>query len=188
MGSWFRMIDTWRLMDILMLNKRGQIFSQIRKFGFLGNHWVQQALVRFAQLRLHLPPVYWSLFFIRNKLEWDNKWLGWFKVVFKIVAGSQSESYDSTISRSVGFISSYKLFLKNIKSQKYIRLRQFSKWWFFKRFFREIGVRKFRRGSCFGDSTLFSNSKLRNCCVTLLKHLMKKEKIRNWRNKRFGFN
>lgn len=188
MGSWFWMIDTWRLMDILMLNKRGQFFPKFESLVFLGiieSNKLWSDLLNFDFIRL---PSIDPCFFIRNKLEWDNKWLGWFKVVFKIVAGSQSESYDSTISRSVGFISSYKLFLKNIKSQKYIRLRQFSKWWFFKRFFREIGVRKFRRGSCFGDSTLFSNSKLRNCCVTLLKHLMKKEKIRNWRNKRFGFN
>ena len=121
----------------------------------------------FLGIRVHMsPPNYgptgptltllasWSVdpcFQSKIKLEW----LGWFKVVFKIVAGSQSESYDSTISRSVGFISSYKVFLKNIKSQKYIRLRRFQKGRFFKRFFREIGVRKFRGGSCFGDSTFF---------------------------------
>ena len=113
------------------------------------------------------------------------EWLGWFKVVYKIVAGSQSESYDSTISRSVGFISSYKVFLKNIKSQKYIRLRQFQKGRFFKRFFSRNRCPKISKRKLFRWFDIFSNSKLRNCCVTLLKHLMKKEKIRNWRNKRF---
>ena len=156
-----------------------RIFPKFKSLVFLGIS-VHQTMVWLAQLWLHLSSGLWiPVFPCRNDnhFEWDNKWLGWFKVVFKIVAGSQSESYDSTISRSVGFISSYKVFLKNIQSQKYIRLRSpaiFKR--FFKRFFREIGVRKFRRGSRFGDSTFFSNSKLRNCCVTLLKTFDEKKR------------
>ena len=115
-GWWTLMAFRWPFL---------RIFPKFESLVFLGIS-VHQTMVWLAQLWLYLSSGLWiPVFPCRNDnhFEWDNKWLGWFKVVFKIVAGSQSESYDSTISRSVGFISSYKVFLKNIQSQKYIRLR-----------------------------------------------------------------